>query len=165
MVKDARPRWKHKCPTCPRIVYWERIYCKDCIKAYPQRANFRLSQRNGMVGYSSFRKGARSGLLISTGMTRDHIFAMIQALMLCVECGHKVHLNDVKHRCYFLTDAATRTLRLIRCRVCRYKKAKHLFPVFKRRGRTLRSRICSDCLHGSEFVKIEKRKYQRRATA
>lgn len=111
---------------------------------------------------SSYRKGKRNGTLPTVQETRDHLYAMVRAFALCVECGHKVRLNDLRHRCYFLTDAKARTLRVMRCKVCRFKRAKHLFPRFKRRGKLLRARVCSDCLHDTQLVPVQKRKYHRK---
>lgn len=155
------PRWKHKCPTpiCKRVIFHEYVYCNKCRMADPRKRNFKITRS------SSYRKGHTHGLLPTMKMTRDHLFAMIKQYTLCVECGHKVEPNNLRHRCYFLTDAAARPLEFIRCRVCRFMRPKHLFPLFRRRGKMLRTRVCSDCLNNNPVLVHQKRKYERRVDA
>ena len=153
------PRWRHNCPGCGRVIFWERIYCANCIKEHPTRKRFKLT---GLMRPTR-RLSPRYGLLHGAELSRRHLFAIVKTHAVCVECGHKTHLNDLRHRCYFLREGTTRTMRSIRCKICHLKKAKHLFPVVKREGRVLRARVCSDCLHGSVVLPVKKRKYERKA--
>lgn len=159
------PRWRHKCPGCRKVVYYEYVYCNQCRAVEPQRKNFRLDGYRGSSGLSSYRKGPYYGLTAGMRLTRDHLFALVKAFVLCVECGHKVRPDSLRHRCYFLTDQSVRTLSELKCRVCKQKKPKHLFPQFKRRGKLLWSRVCSTCLHDTEVLVPKKRRYERRVTA
>lgn len=156
-MNEDTPRWKHKCPGCKRTIFWEYVYCRPCQLSDSRKKNFRITNT-----LTSYRKGRMHGLLPTIKMTRDHIFAMVKEFILCVECGCRTRGTDLHHRCYFLTDASIRPQVQVRCRLCKIKKSKHLFPMFTRRGKILRARVCSDCLHGTEIVVPHKRRYERR---
>jgi hypothetical protein len=157
---DQIPRWRHKCPGCKRLVFHDYIYCNPCREQYPYRKNFRLNSPRW--ANTSYRKGPRNGHLEGTRMTRDHLYVIIMdRLTLCIECGQKVTQDRLSHKCYYLSDGMVRTMDTIRCKSCKKTKLKHAFPLFKRKGRQLRSRLCSDCLHAKQIIAPKKRKYQR----
>lgn len=143
MKVDDRPRWKHRCPKCDRMIFHEKVYCNPCIKEEPSRGGFRISNGN-----SSYRKVLLTGIR----PTKNHLFALINQLLICVECGHKMRMNDLKHRCYSVNDRAVRVRRQLKCWVCHNRKSKVTFPVIQRGSRVIRIRVCSECLHNAQMV-------------
>jgi hypothetical protein len=152
---DVSPRWKHRCPACKKTVFWEIIYCKDCIKEVPRRGHFRLGFNQRWLKYSHLR---------GVPENRRHLFAVIKNSgndPICVECGAQRIHSSLKHRCYSKPVRMIQK-RTIICKICSERKMRVMFPLLQNKKLVLRSCVCSECLIGAKVVFASKRKYKKR---
>jgi len=145
---DSRPRWKHRCPGCNRLIHWEKVYCIPCIKKQPQWGHYRLSRKQ------TWLKGRK---LSGIDQTLNHMFAIVGNRIVCVECGRKTSDSKLKHRCFFKLDSNLRNKSALKCAVCVKYRPKALFPIIRTKRSLIKVRVCTDCLEGSKLVTVPTR--------
>lgn len=153
MSKVQLSTFTHRCPSCKRMIYWEKIYCILCIKAEPMRARFRISRNQRLLASKRMPYVRR---------TKDHLFVTTSRHTICAECGKKLNGNDLRHVCYFRSDASLRSKSRLSCSLCKQSRPKVLYPLVEQNGTIIRTKICVDCLDGSKLVVVSKRKYERK---
>lgn len=149
MLKDNRPRWRHKCPGCRRTIFWESVYCLPCITLYPERSRFKLK---------SSQRRIKQIRLTGIPRSKDHLFVVVNQddglETLCVECGRQIRKN-FEHRCGGQLDRYIISKNNLKCRACDGRKRKEYFPLIRKgkRKNLVRSSVCNDCLDGALIVK------------
>jgi hypothetical protein len=146
--KGVRLRWKHRCPGCKRIIFWEKVYCLPCIRLEPSRGHFLLSRN---------QKWLKLARLSGIKQTSNHIFTVVGDKTVCVDCGRRMSGATLKHRCYSRSDASVYSKKELSCSVCKKRKLKLLFPLIKAKRLLIRIRVCADCLDGSRLVIAKKK--------
>jgi hypothetical protein len=147
-------RWRHRCPSCDRLLFWELIYCKNCIKLDPLKGRFRLSGQQSRLRSHFLRVPPR----------KDQVFIFPFVLhpnvALCVECGSvRSHMDRLRHRCY---NRQRTTNVSYKCVICTKRKDRSQFPVVVRKSSCGPLSVCNDCLVGAKSFFVPKRKYERR---
>jgi hypothetical protein len=155
-ASDSRPRWKHVCPGCKRVIYWEKVYCLPCIAKEPQRDHFRLSSKQ------TWLKGRK---LTGIERTRNHMFVVVGRKLVCVECGRNYTYGKLVHRCFSKLESYLRSRHNLKCAVCANHLPKALFPVVGSGKSLVKVMICANCLDGSNLVIVHRRVYKARKAA
>lgn len=141
-------RWSHKC-SCGRQVFWRKVYCTSCIKAYPPRGDFLLRAEQTRLGRRN---------LLGVGFLKGPFIVLKdgeQKELMCVACG-KIMItsekdNDLRHQCYWF-GVRTQLYKKINCLICKEPKLRVNFAQLQRGTRKVRSRICATCLRASEVI-------------
>lgn len=161
---SPRLRWMHRCPSCRKLLYWERIYCSECIKSIPARKSFTLSPMQGWIKDDRLR-GLKE--------TANHLYFVLKNIddggrkFVCIECGFHMK-NAGKHRCARRIELRSR-IRKQKCSVCRLAMQKSVFPIIRvgssRKSTIIRLMVCGICLDKSVVVQGRNRSYVRKANA
>jgi hypothetical protein len=142
------PRYKHKCPSCKKLLFTRDMYCRLCVSEYPQRASIKLYD-----GQQKWLKGLK---LVGVPAVEPKIVVEVFGHKICLDCGVILD-SETRHKCYSKSRASGYTGTTIVCAACTSRKPLHNFPIFIRRIRSnsrdqVRAHICSECLHGKPLV-------------
>ena len=152
-------RYKHRCPSCLRVVHTRSMYCVDCIRASPERRHVKLR-----YGQQKWLNGVK---LPGVSLTRAKMLVVVgkDRRWLCIECGTDLTECSLMHKCYTRSKASGFRGDNITCPVCKNRKHLSEFPILERRiytncVDTLSITICCSCLEGKMVLPTEESGYE-----
>jgi NAD-dependent dihydropyrimidine dehydrogenase PreA subunit len=142
----TKSRWEHKCPACKKTLHWRRLYCKQCIEAYPRRGNFLLSHK---------QRWLKKAKLHGVSASRNGLFILLNDQVTCVECGYRAaDKSNLVHRCAYRDMRHSSHSGLVSCISCKHKFPRSIFPVIRDENGLVRLRACAGCLKGKTIVSV-----------